>query len=72
MMDDNNIDGLSILYRQSFDIAQGSIAESIEDFQPTMVLRHHGIYVPQGIVNKIANLLDIDFYSGITDIVNRH
>ena len=63
MMDDNNIDGLSSLYRQSFDIAQGSIARSIEDFQPTMVLGHHGIYVPQGIVNKIANLSDIDFYS---------
>jgi len=54
---------LSSLYMQSAKAAADVVQNVIDTEQPLVVIAHHGIYVPQGIVNKICASNSVSFYS---------
>ena len=56
-------DEIRNLYSKSFRVSQTSIGKVIDEFQPTIIIGHHGIYVPQGVVNRVAFEKKIDYYS---------
>ena len=50
-------------YHKAALISQKAIQGLIKKYSPKMIIAHHGIYVPQGIVQKISKIYEIDFYS---------
>ena len=56
-------DPLSINYLKSAKISADVVQAVIDKENPKVVIAHHGIYIPQGIVNKVCELNNINFYS---------
>lgn len=50
-------------YREGGAAASDAIDGLIDLHRPDIVIAHHGIYVPQGIVQKAAKQRDLTFYS---------
>ena len=50
-------------YHKAALISQKAIQGLIKKYSPRLIIAHHGIYIPQGIVQKISKFYNIDFYS---------
>lgn len=50
-------------YCDAADSARRAIEGLIAKYQPSRIIAHHGIYVPQGVIQKISNSHNITFYS---------
>lgn len=50
-------------YAEGAERARLAIEGLFDKFQPTTVIAHHGIYLPQGVVQKIARQRKVGFYS---------
>ena len=50
-------------YHNAALISLKAIQGLIKKYSPKMIIAHHGIYIPQGIVQKISKIYEIDFYS---------
>lgn len=51
------------LYRNAAKVAFDSFSSILEKTKPDLVIGHHGIYVPQGILNKVCKKKNISYYS---------
>lgn len=50
-------------YNLAASLSRKAIQGLIRKYSPELIIAHHGIYIPQGIVQKISKLLEIPFYS---------
>jgi hypothetical protein len=56
-------DDITAKYQRASLTAAEAIYGLIKMFKPTTIVAHHGIYIPQGVVQKIAKSQIVDFYS---------
>lgn len=58
-----DVSGLTMQYENSASRVASVVQNLIDSEKPSLIIGHHGIYVPQGVINKVCEVNQVPFYS---------